>query len=56
MTKYGIINYPGQIYNDDESGVPLYPKASNAVVRKVVLKRFGIVQQLEKDKSLLVEV
>jgi len=33
MTKCEITNYPGQIYNNDESGVPLDPKAPNVVTK-----------------------
>ena len=33
MQKHGITNSPGQIYNVDESGVPLDPKAPNVVTK-----------------------
>jgi len=33
MQKNGITNSPGQIYNVDESGVPLDPKAPNVVAK-----------------------
>jgi len=34
LTKNGLMNAPHQIYNVDESGVPLDPKALNMVAKK----------------------
>ena len=33
LQKNGLINCPGQIYNVDESGAPLDPKAPNIVAK-----------------------
>jgi len=34
LTKNGLMNAPHQIYNVDDSGVPLDPKILNAVAKK----------------------
>jgi len=46
MKKHGITNWTGQIYNVDESGVPLDPKAPNMVTKTGAKK----VQQAERGK------
>ena len=38
LTEHGILHSPSQIYNVDESGVPLDPKAPNVVAKRGVKK------------------
>ena len=52
LQENDLINSPGQIYNVDECGIPLDPKAPN-VIAKVGSKKFVIVLLAGRDRSLL---
>ena len=51
LAKYGITNSPAQVYNMDETGIPLDPRPPNIVV-KGGQKRYDIVFRARKNRCL----
>ena len=51
LTEHNLKDFPEQIYNRDESGVPLDPKGLNVVAKRGV-KKCVADQLVKKDKSL----
>ena len=53
LAKYGITNSPAQVYNMDETGIPLDPRSPNIVVKyNVAKKRYDIVFRARKNRCL----
>ena len=52
MKEHNLLNSPAQLYNVDESGIPLDPKSPRVVTVKGT-KKYDTNLQAEKDRSLL---